>query len=232
MRLLAQKIRVLTVDDHAVVRAGVHQLLESQSEVVVVGEAASGPEALAQAATLKPDVILMDIAMPGMTGLEAAGLLREQCPDVKVLILTMHEDDGYFFHALRAGAAGYILKEASPAELVSAIRVVCGGGVYFHPSMARRLLDDYLSLSETGGSRETPVETLTEREQEVLRLTAAGRTSRQIAELLYLSPRTVERHRTNIMTKLNLHNRASLIRYAVSRGLITPDPDSEENGSN
>lgn len=228
---MSQRIRVLTVDDHAVVRAGVRQLLESQTGVVVVGEAAGGQEALEQAAALKPDVVLMDIAMPGMTGLEAARLLRELCPDVKVLILTMHEDDGYFFHALRAGAAGYILKEASPTELVSAIRVVCGGGVYFYPTLARRLLDDYLSLSESSGSREAPSAGLTEREQQVLRLTAAGHTSRQIAELLYLSPRTVERHRTNIMSKLNLHNRASLIRYAVSRGLITPDPGAGENGS-
>jgi two-component system, NarL family, response regulator NreC len=216
-------IRVLIVEDHRMVRAGIRLLLESQAGVLVVGEAASGEQGIAAAQALQPDVVLMDIAMSGMSGLEATETLRQICPQVKVLVLTMHEDDSYFFYAVRAGAAGYVLKESSPEDLVGAIRMVRDGGVYFHPALARRLLDDYLSLSGPPGGREANKRALTQREHEILRMTASGRTTREIALALYLSPRTVERHRANIMTKMNLQNRAALIRYAVSRGLIDAD---------
>ncbi len=216
------RIRVLIADDHAVVRAGIRLLLDAHADIQVVGEARDGAEAIALAAELRPQVVLMDVAMAHLSGLEATRQLRHAQPDVHVLMLTMHSDEDYFFEAVRAGASGYILKEASPAEVVEAIRTVARGGVAFHSDLARKLLDDYLRRVQAGEEGES-FSRLTEREREILRLTAEGRSARDIANLLTLSPKTVERHRTNLMDKLNLRNRAELIRYAVRKGLVSPN---------
>lgn len=211
-------IRVLLVDDHAVIRAGLRSLLEAQAGIAVVGEAGDGEKAIAMADALKPHVVVMDLGMRGMSGLEATAALTRDGGAVRVLVLTMHEDEAYFFHALRAGASGYVLKESSQEELLAAIHAVHGGGVYFQPTMGRKLLNQYLRRASEG--EEGGLAALTEREQEVLRYIADGKTTRDIATRLFLSPRTVERHRTQIMHKLGLQNRAELIRYAVRRGLI------------
>lgn len=216
------RIRVLIADDHAVVRAGIRLLLDAHPDIQVVGEARDGSEAVELARELRPDLVLMDVAMANLSGLEATRQLRQAQPDIRVLMLTMHADEDYFFEAVHAGASGYILKEASPGEVIEAVRTVARGGVSFHCDLARKLLDDYLRRVQTGEEGES-FSRLTEREREILRLTAEGRSARDIANLLTLSPKTVERHRTNLMDKLNLRNRAELIRYALRKGLVSPD---------
>jgi two-component system response regulator NreC len=210
------KTRILLVDDHAIVRAGLRLLLESQPDMEVVGEAADGTEAFRKARELRPDVVVMDITMPGLSGLEATSRIKAECPDAQVLALTMHQDERYFFQMLHAGASGYVVKGAPPADLIAAVRSVHQGQAYLYPSLARRLLDDYLTRSKEGREADD----LTDREREVLRLIAEGLTGKEIAELLSLSVHTVERHRQNIMAKLRLHNRAELIKYAIRKGLI------------
>lgn len=216
-------IRVLIVDDHAIVRAGIRLLLESRADVTVVGEAQNAQEAIARTRELVPEVVLLDVAMPGVSGLAVARELHRQWPEIKVLMLTMHEDEDYFFEAVDAGASGYVLKEASPEELLAAIETVHRGGIAFHPSLARRLLDDYLRRVRAGQEGASYLD-LTDREREVLRLTAEGRSARELADLLALSPKTVERHRSNLMRKLNLHNRSELIQYAIRKGILPPRP--------
>lgn len=213
------KVRVLIVDDHAIVRDGVRMILEAQPDIEVVGEASDGREALEAARQLSPGVVLMDIAMPGMNGLEATAAIRQDLPDVQVLILTMHEDYEYFFEVLRAGASGYVLKGASSDDLVSAIRAVHQGGVYLHPAVAKNLVSDYVKRMEPGEDR-ARYDGLSDRERQVLKLVAEGKTSRQIAEELFLSVNTVQTHRAHIMEKLGLHNRTDLIRYALRKGLV------------
>jgi two-component system response regulator NreC len=213
------KVRVLIVDDHAIVRDGVRMILEAQPDIEVVGEASDGREALEAARRLSPGVVLLDIAMPGMNGLEATAAIRQNLPDVQVLILTMHEDYEYFFEVLRAGASGYVLKGASSDDLVSAIRAVHQGGVYLHPAVAKNLVSDYVKRMEPGEDR-ARYDGLSDRERQVLKLVAEGKTSRQIAEELFLSVNTVQTHRAHIMEKLGLHNRTDLIRYAFRKGLV------------
>ena len=214
-----KKIRVLIVDDHAVVRAGIRLLLDSQPDMKVVGEAQDGREGLAKVQTLKTDVILMDITMPDMGGVEATQAIKKTCPQVQVLALTMHEDAAYFFQMLQAGASGYVVKGADPSELLSAIRAVSQNKAYLFPSLARKLLDDYLERLEVGEEKDSYAK-LTAREKEVLKLIGEGYTSREIAEMLFLSIHTVERHRTNIMDKLGMHNKGQLIRFAIRKGLV------------
>jgi two-component system response regulator NreC len=209
------KLRVLLADDHAIVREGVRLILNAQPDMEVIGEASNGDEALRLAHTLKPDLVLMDIGMPGKNGLDATRALKETQPNTPVLILTMHEDEDYFFRVLAAGASGYVLKGAGSDELLNAIRAVRQGGVYLYPTMAKKLVGDYLKAQDTGAS-----DPLTPREREVLKLIAAGKTNREIAEALVLSLNTVQTHRLHIMEKLNLHNRTELIKYAMRRGLI------------
>lgn len=216
------KIRVLIAEDHAIVRAGVRMLLESQPDIQVIGEAENGRQALDLVAQLNPDLVLMDVAMPEMNGLEATQRIKEAFPGVQVLVLTMHEDERYFFQILQAGASGYVVKGASPADLLSAVRAVALGQAYLYPSVAKQLLDDYLKRVDSGEEKDS-YDGLSGREREVLRLIAEGRTSRTIAEELVLSVNTVERHRANIMGKLNLHGRSELIRYAIRKGLINID---------
>jgi len=215
------KLRILIVDDHGVVRAGVRSLLESQTDVQVVGEASGGEDALEQVEKLRPQLVLMDIAMPGMSGIEATRRIKKDYPDTRVLVLTMHDDEEFFFPVLRAGASGYVLKEAEPQDLLNAIRVVQQGQVFFSPAVAKVLLEGFVSTS--AGPRDEKYRTLTAREKEVLRLAATGQTNRQIAEALFLSARTVEKHRQGVMHKLELDKREDLTKYALRQGLIDTD---------
>ena len=215
---MADKVRVLIADDHTIVRTGVRLLLQAEPDIEVVGEALNGDEALALAESLRPDVVLMDIAMPGTDGLEATRQIKARFPDMHVRVLTMHRSDEYFFEMLNAGASGYVLKGAETNELIGAIRAVARGEVFLYPTMAKQLLQDYLNrLKEVQGSLQP---TLTPREKEILRLLAEGYSNKEIAEHLIVSPSTVHSHRTNLMRKLNLSSRHELIQYARQRGLI------------
>ena len=212
-------IRLLLVDDHAVVRSGLRMLLASEADVEIVGEAGSGSEAVAAAGSERPDVILMDIGLPDMTGIEAARLIKSKFPRIAIVALTIHEDEEYFFKMLEAGASGYVPKRAAPEELLTAIRAAAVGEVYLYPSLAKLLVKDYLSQEREQENKPT-LDGLTDREQEVLSLLADGATNDEIAASLVISPKTVERHRENIMRKLNLHSRAELVRYAIRKGII------------
>ena len=217
---MSDVVRILLADDHAIVREGIRLILESQPDLTVIGEAATGREAITLVATHNPDVVLMDLTMPDLGGMEATIAIKRDHPEVQVLVLTMHDSQEQFFRLLQVGASGYVLKGGGKSELLSAIRAVAQGGVYLDPTLAKRLVRDHLRRIEAG---EQPAQgKLTEREQEVLRLLARGHTSREIAETLFLSPNTVERHRANIMSKLGLHRRADLITYAIRKGLIVP----------
>ena len=217
------RTRILVVDDHTLIRRGIVGLLHAQADMEVVGEAGTGQEALDSAVTLSPDVVLMDIGMPGMNGLEATRAIRKAAPTTQVLILTVHDREDYLFQALRAGAGGYILKGADVQDLLSAIRSVHMGQVYLYPTVTKKLLADYLRRADAGEVQES-FDGLTEREQEVLRLIAEGKTSPEIAQALHLSPHTVQSHREHIMEKLNLHRKADLIKYAIRKGLVDSDP--------
>lgn len=213
-------IRVLLADDHAIVREGVRRIVESEDDLEVVGEASNGREAVALTEELEPNIVLMDLTMPELGGLEATAILHDRFPDVRVLVLTMHESHDYFFQVLKAGASGYVLKGASGAELIAALRAVNRGDVYIQPPVAKRLVADYLRHMDSAEDK-AHYDGLTERERQILRLIAEGSTSQQIADSLVLSVNTINTHRRHIMEKLNLHNRADLIRYAVRKGLVT-----------
>jgi two-component system response regulator NreC len=215
------KIRLILADDHAVVRSGLRMLLEAQPDMEIIAEAESGEEAVNSARKLKPDIILMDIQMPGVNGIEATKRIKQLSPDSAVLALTMHEDEQYFFQMLHAGASGYVPKRAAPDELVTAIRTVARGDVFLYPSLATQLVQDY--LKQGGGDQLQVYDTLTPREQEVLILIAEGLSNPEIAERLVISVKTVDRHRENIMRKLNLHSRIDLVKYAIKVGLIELD---------
>jgi two-component system response regulator NreC len=215
-------IRLLLADDHVVVRSGLRMLLEAQPDFEIVGEAETGAEAVAMVNELRPDAVLMDIQMPDLNGIEATKIIKETSPETAVLALTMHEDDHYFFEMLRAGASGYVLKRAAPDEVVQAIRTVCRGEVFLHPTMAKRLVTDYINRADKNES-EKGYSNLTPREQEVLTLIAEGYSNAEIANDLYISIKTVDRHRENIMRKLNMHSRIDLVKYAIRTGLIDLD---------
>lgn len=216
------KSRVLLADDHAVLRAGIRLLLNSQPDFDVVGEAASGIEALTLAEQTQPDLILLDLSMPGLGGLDALPALRQRVPTARILILTMHDDPQYLRKALKSGAAGYVLKKAADVELLSAMRAVLRGEVYVHPSMTRSLLEDLIPQGESRDELDL-WKGLSDREQEVLRLVALGHTSVEIAARLNLSIKTVETYRARGMEKLGLSNRASLVRFALRNELIAPE---------
>jgi len=210
--------RLLLVDDHAVVRSGLRMLLENERDVEIVGEAATALEALEAARRLKPNVILMDIGLPDLSGIDATRDIKKHLPDVAIVALTIHEDEEYFFKMLEAGASGYVPKRAAPEELLTAIRAAATGQVYLYPSLAKLLVRDYLS----GGrpADDEPASELTAREQEVLTYLAEGASNEEIAAALVISRKTVARHRENIMRKLNLHSRSELVRYAIRKGII------------
>lgn len=210
-------IRILIADDHVLVRSGVRALLAADPDLEVVGEAGSGEETLRLAASLEPDLVLLDVTMPETSGIVTARRLKEAHPDLVVLFLTMHEDEDLLHEALSTGAAGYVIKRAEPAELLQAIRAAMGGDIYVHPAMTRGLLRQPAATQRRRG---TPATALTRRETEVLRLLARGNTNRQIAGILGLSPRTVESHRANLMGKLGLESRVELVDYAEEHDLL------------
>jgi two-component system, NarL family, response regulator NreC len=213
------KIRILLADDHTILRAGLKMMLNAQPDMEVIGEAQDGRQAIHEAQRLQPDVILMDITMPDMNGIEATKQIKRAQPEIKVLVLTMHEHDEYIFQALRAGASGYMLKEAADTELITALHVVQSGQFYLSPAAQSVMVGDYLQRVRTGEEKDS-YSSLTEREREILKLVAEGYTNNQIAERLVISPKTVDTHRTHIMDKLNLHSRAELVKYAMRRGLL------------
>ena len=213
-------IKMLLVDDHAVVRSGLRMLLENEADVEIVGEAATGSEAVALVAQLKPDMVIMDIGLPDISGIEATLQIKQASPQVAVVALTIHEDEEYFFKMLQAGANGYVPKRAAPEELLTAIRTAAAGGVYLYPSLAKLLVRDYLSGARDTAKKDA-LDELTDREQEVLAHLADGADTQSIAGALNISPKTVARHRDNIMNKLNLHSRAELVKYAIRKGIIT-----------
>jgi two-component system response regulator NreC len=209
-------IRLLLVDDHAVVRTGLRALLEHEPDVEIAGEAASAQEALQLVETLRPSLVLMDIGLPDASGIDATAAIKARWPEVAVVALTIHEDEEYFFRMLHVGASGYVPKRAAPEELLTAIRSAAAGEVYLYPALAKVLVRNYLA----GGPAGVSAAPLTEREQEVLTYVAEGASNSEIAETLTISPKTVARHRENIMAKLNLHSRADLVKYAIRQGII------------
>jgi two-component system response regulator NreC len=214
------KIRVLLADDHAVLRAGLRALLNAEPDIEVIGEAADGQEAVALAERLKPDVVVMDITMPRMDGLRATRQITANHPEIRVLVLTMHAEEQYLLQVLEAGGSGYVVKNSADRDLLEAIRVVHRGEAFLYPSATRMLLEAYRRGERPGDGRE---QVLTEREEEVLRLTAEGYSNTEIAQRIYLSPKTVDTYRQRIMEKLGLHHRAELVRYALEHGLLRPE---------
>ncbi len=213
------KIKVLIADDHTLVREGIRMILAREPDLEVVGEAADGHEALHLVETLHPDVVVMDLSMPGMGGIEATQQLKTRHPETAVLALTMHEDESYVFRLLRAGALGYVLKRAAAHDLVQAVRAAARGESFLYPSVAQKVLADYLKRVETGEAREH-YDGLTDREKEILTLIAQGLNNHAIADKLFVSIKTVQTHRAHILEKLHLHDRTELVRYAIRKGLI------------
>ena len=210
--------RLLLVDDHAVVRSGLRMLIENEQDMEIVGEADTASGALEEARIVKPNVILMDIGLPDMSGIDATREIKKHLTEVAIVALTIHEDEEYFFKMLDAGASGYVPKRAAPEELLTAIRAAANGQVYLYPSLAKLLVRDYISGGRPEHEKTAPE--LTERENEVLTHLAEGENNEEIALALVISPKTVARHRENIMRKLNLHSRAELVRYAIRKGII------------
>lgn len=213
------RIRILIADDHTIVREGVRLLLEVQPDIEIVGEASNGQEAITLAQQLSPDLVLMDLQMPNLNGLDATRAIKSEFPQMHILALTMYESDEYFFQALAAGASGFVLKKAASIDLLAAIRAVHQGDVFLYPSVARRLVSDYLRRVKSGEEKNS-YDGLTERERQVLKLIAEGYTNQVIAEKLVISPSTVQTHRTRIMQRLNLHSRAELMQYAMRKGIL------------
>ncbi len=213
------KIRLILVDDHEVVRSGLRMLLASEKDIEIVAEAGSAAEAIKVVREHEPTVVLMDIGLPDMSGIEATRAIKERAPETAVVALTIHEDEEYFFRMLEAGASGYVPKRAAPEELIAAIQVAAAGEVYLYPSLAKLLVKDYL-VGDTASRSSEELDGLTDREQEVLAHLADGASNAEIGDTLSISPKTVARHRENIMRKLNLHSRVELVKYAIRKGII------------
>ena len=211
------RVRVLVADDHALIRQGLISILKGHDEFEVVGQAGDGNEAVEQALATRPDVVVLDLGMPRLNGMEAARRIRKALPRTRILVLTMHDDEEYVLRTVRAGASGYLVKDGAASELVAAIRAVSAGQGYFGPQASRALADSY----ERGDAApEDPYERLTAREREVFQLLIEGRTNAQVAEILFISPKTVDNHRTHLMARLGVHSTAELIRFAARRGLL------------
>jgi len=215
-----RKIRVLLADDHQLMRSGIRLMLEREADLVVVGEASDGREAVALAKSLKPDVAVMDIGMSSLNGIEAAQQMTGDNPEIAVVMLSMHSDESYVLRALKAGARGYLLKDSAEADLIKAVHAVAGGKSFFSPAVSKVLLDDYVRKLRRSGT-EDAYDLLTPREREVLQLIAEGKSNKDIANLLNLSVYTVESHRSNLMEKLNVRGLPELILYAVRKGIIS-----------
>ena len=215
-----QKIKVLVVDDHTIIRDGICALLALAGDIEVVGEATNGSEAISKVGELNPDVVIMDIAMPTMGGLEATRRISKEFPKTKVLVLTQYDDKEYFFPVIESGASGFISKAAASSELTAGIRSVYRGDSYLSPAVTKLMVENY---QHTAGARtnQDPYNHLTGREREVLKLLAEGRSTQEIAEMLVITPKTVEGHKTNLMAKLGVHNRVELVKYALRKGIIT-----------
>jgi two-component system response regulator NreC len=212
-------IRVVLIDDHAVVRSGLRLLLDAQPDIEVVGEGGNAQDAVFRARALQPDVILLDVVLPGESGIDALPKLRKESPETRILVLSMQDDPTYVREAFAAGASGYVLKEAADEEVVAAVREIAGGSSYIHPALGARMV-----AAEAAERAAAEADPLSEREREVLRLLALGHTNQEIAGKLYISVRTAESHRAHIMQKLRLTTRAELVRYALSNGLLTEEP--------
>lgn len=215
-------IRLLLVDDHEVVRSGLRMLLENQEDMEIVGEANTASQAVQLAQDINPDIILMDITLPDFSGIEATRQLQQLGCPAKVIALTIHEDEQFFFEMLQAGASGYVPKRAAPDDLMVAIHTVYHGEVYIYPYLAKMLVNDFLSRTKEEPAQQETFNELTPREQEILVALASGATNDEIAENLSISRHTVARHRENLMRKLELHSRSELVKYAIRKGLITP----------
>lgn len=213
------KIRVLLAEDHTIVRKGLRSLLEEEADIEVMGEAEDGREAVRMTQRLLPDVVLMDLSMPGLNGLEATRQIKQRFPEVKVLVLTRHANEEYVFQILRAGASGYVVKKAAPTELVLAIQSVYRGDSFLSPSISRPVIEEYIRQAEA--TMPNSYDRLTDREREVLQLIAEGHSSREIAELLHITERTVRAHRGHLMDKLDIHSAAELAQYAIRKGIIS-----------
>jgi DNA-binding NarL/FixJ family response regulator len=211
------KTRILLADDHAMVRRGLRHVLDAEADLEVVAEADDGREAVARALDEDIDLVILDVTMPRLTGLQAANELLKRRPDLRVLILSMHDNEEYFFEALRAGASGYVLKSAADRDLVEACRATMRGEPFIYPDAVRTLIRDYLERARDG---EVPPDPLTPRESEIVKLIAEGYSNKAIAEELTISEKTVERHRANVLEKLGMHDRVELTRYAIRRGLV------------
>jgi two-component system response regulator NreC len=212
-----EPIRIIIADDHTIFRSGLNMLLNAEPDIAVIGEAEDGQVAVTLAEELNPDVVLMDIGMPNLNGIEATIKIKENAPDIRILVLTMHRSDEYFFKMLEAGASGYILKGAETSELIEAVRTVARGDVFLYPSMAGKLVKEYLDRSNPPAD---PIAKLTEREMEILQMIAEGFTNKEIASKLVVSPSTVHSHRANLLQKLHLSSRRELVQYAIKHGLL------------
>lgn len=217
-------IRILIADDHTIVRQGLKKLLEEEQGIEVIGEATDGRDAVTKAMDLMPDIVLMDLSMPGLHGLEAARQISKRLPKTRVLILSMHKNEAYVLQSLQAGASGYILKDSASEEVATAIRSVYRGDSYLSPSISRVVIEDYLRLSSPGASgTKSLYDTLTVREREIFQLLAEGLKNQEISERLHVSVKTVETHRAHIMEKLNLNNIAELVKYSIEIGIVQLD---------
>jgi two-component system, NarL family, response regulator NreC len=215
-----KKLRILLADDHILMRSGLRALLDRQPNLEVVGESENGRETVALAASLKPDVVVMDVGMPILNGIEATQTIVTRCPTIAVVILSMHADESYVMRALKAGARGYLLKDSAAADLIGAIQAISQGKSFFSPKVSRILAEDYVRVLKQKGAVDT-YDLLTSREREILQLLAEGKTNKEVATALNISPYTVETHRGHILQKLNLHNSAELVLYAVRKGIIS-----------
>ena len=215
------KIRLLLVDDHDVVRSGLRMLLENQTGLVILGEASSGAQAMTLMQELSPDVVVMDITLPDISGIDVTRTIKKKNPEIAVIALTIHEDEQHFFEMLKAGATGYVPKRAAAEDLVAAIKAASKGEIYLYPSLAKVLVSGYLNQTALESSQ-MALGDLTQREKEVLSYLAEGLNNEEIADKLVISKHTVARHRENLMRKLNLHNRSELVKYAIRKGIIQP----------